>query len=264
MNSKKSAFLDFALDAAWQAGRTTQGYYQGDVVVQQKADNTPLTIADQQAERQLRQLIGNYWPDHGIIGEEYGRTETNSQYTWVLDPIDGTKSFVAGVPLYANLLALLDGDTPLLGVINLPALHEMIYAVRGEGCFWNGRRCHVSDVNELSKAVLLTSGLNYFGDKQAAWDRLLKESYIQRTWGDAYGYALVATGRADLVVDPAMYLWDSAPLQVIMEEAGGTFTDWQGEATIHNDESIGTNGKLFAQVMAIINDERKVMRDEGL
>lgn len=254
MNSETSALLDFALDAAWQAGRVTLGYYQAEIAVQRKDDNTPLTIADQQAEQKLREMITQYWPGHGIIGEEYGRTETNSKYTWVLDPIDGTKSFVSGVPLYANLLALLDGEKALLGVINFPALNEMVYAVRGEGCFWNGRRCHVSDVTEMKDAVLLTSGLHYFGAKQAAWDRLLKASYIQRTWGDAYGYALVATGRAEVMADPTMFLWDSAPLQVILEEAGGTFTDWNGNPTIHNTESIATNGKLFNQVMALIQE----------
>ncbi len=252
MNSEVSSLLDFALDASWQAGRVTLGYYQANVAVQRKADNTPLTIADQQAEQKLRELITQYWPDHGVIGEEYGRTETDSKYTWVLDPIDGTKSFVSGVPLYANLLALLDGEKALLGVINFPVLNEMVYAVRGEGCFWNGRRCHVSDVTEMKDAVLLTSGLNYFGGKEDAWDRLLKASYIQRTWGDAYGYALVATGRAEVMADPAMYLWDSAPLQVILEEAGGTFTDWKGNPTIHNAEALATNGKLFAQVMELI------------
>ncbi len=254
MNSEVSSLLDFALDAAWQAGRVTLGHYQAGVAVQRKADNTPLTIADQQAEQKLRELIIKYWPEHGVIGEEYGRTETNSPYTWVLDPIDGTKSFVSGVPLYANLLALLDGEKALLGVINFPVLNEMVYAVRGEGCFWNGRRCHVSTVAEMKDAVLLTSGLNYFGTvKQAAWDRLLRASYIQRTWGDAYGYALVATGRAEIMVDPAMYLWDSAPLQVVLEEAGGTFTDWKGSPTIHNAEAVATNGQLFTQVMELIN-----------
>lgn len=253
MTHSSEQLLDFALNAAWQAGRVTLRYFQTGVAVQKKADNTPLTIADQEAEQTLRRLIGDAFPEHGIIGEEYGRSPAkNSPYTWVLDPIDGTKSFVSGVPLYANLLALLDGQRALLGVINFPALDETIYAVRGGGCYWNGRRAHVSTTEKLSDAVLLTSGLNYFKQRQAAWDRLLRASYIQRTWGDAYGYALVATGRADVMVDPAMALWDAAPLQVIMEEAGGTFTDWQGSATIHNEESIATNGRLFDQVMALL------------
>lgn len=245
-------FLEFALGAAWQAGRLTLGYFQSGVAVERKADNTPLTIADQQAEQKLRELIGARFPDHAIVGEEYGRQESDSRYTWVLDPIDGTKSFVSGVPLFANLLALLDGDEAILGIINLPALNEMIYAVKGGGCYWNGRRCHVSTVDKLKEAVLLTSGLNYFGPKQTAWNQLLEATYIQRTWGDAYGYALVATGRADIMVDPAMYLWDAAPMQVILEEAGGTLTDWKGNATIHNHETIATNGRLLQQVMDIV------------
>lgn len=244
--------LDFAIDAVWQAGRLTLGYFQTAVAVQKKADNTPLTIADQKAEELLRRLISERYPSHSIVGEEYGRFDSDSPYTWIIDPIDGTKSFVSGVPLYANLLALLDGDKALLGIINFPALNEMIYAMRGAGCFWNGRRAQVSQTSDLKEAVLLTSGLNYFHEKQAAWERLLAATYIQRTWGDAYGYALVATGRADVMVDPAMALWDAAPLQVIMEEAGGTFTDWQGNATIHHPESMATNGRLYDQVMHII------------
>ena len=247
--------LDFALDAVWQAGRITLGYFQTAVSVEKKADNTPLTIADQQAEQKLRELISARFPEHSIKGEEYSDSETDSKYTWIIDPIDGTKSFVSGVPLYANLLALMDGEKALIGIMNFPALNETIYAVRGGGCFWNGRKAHVSTTENLKDAVLLTSGLNYFKDKQAAWDRLLKATYIQRTWGDAYGYALIATGRADVMTDPAMALWDIAPLQVIMEEAGGTLTDWQGEPTIYHEECIATNGRLLGQVLEIINQD---------
>ncbi|MCB8920460.1 MAG: histidinol-phosphatase [Ardenticatenaceae bacterium] len=248
-------FLEFALDAAWQAGRITLGHFQTGVQAERKADNSPVTIADKQAEQKLRELIGRYWPTHGIVGEEYGRSSAqDSPYTWILDPIDGTKSFVSGVPLYATLLALTDGDEALLGIAHFPALNETVYAVRGGGCFWNGRRAHVSSVNKLEDAVLLSSGTSFgnWTEKETAWNRLVDATYIQRTWGDAYGYALVATGRAEIMVDPAMALWDCGPLQVIMEEAGGTFTDWQGNATIHAGESIASNGALFEQVMAIV------------
>lgn len=253
MNSPSPhTLLEFALDAVWQAGRITLGYFQAGVAVDRKADNTPVTIADREAEQRLRSLITQYWPDHGIVGEEFGRSAATSQYTWLIDPIDGTKSFVSGVPLYANLLALLDGHSALLGVMHFPALNETVYAVRGEGCYWNGRRAHVSSVERLGDAVLLVSGLGEFGDKAAAWQKLCQATYIQRTWGDAYGYALVATGRAEVMVDPVMALWDCAPLQVILEEAGGTFTDWQGHATIHAGEGLATNGRLLAQVLHTI------------
>ncbi|HEY65751.1 MAG TPA: histidinol-phosphatase [Caldilineae bacterium] len=248
------SLLEFALDAAWQAGRITLGYFQTSVATERKADNTPVTIADRQAEQKLRELIERYWPDHGIIGEEFGSRESPSGLTWIIDPIDGTKSFVHGVPLYAVLIALIDSQTPLLGVIHFPALGETVYAARGEGCYWDGRRARVSTVSDLKDATLLASELDTFAShgKAEAWQRLIDATYIQRTWGDAYGYALVATGRAEIMVDPAMEVWDCGPLQVILEEAGGTFTDWNGVPTIYGREAIATNGVLFDQVMALV------------
>jgi len=247
--------VHFALDAAWHAGRVTLGYFQAGVAVERKADSTPLTIADREAERTLREWTARYWPDHGIVGEEFGASKGNSPYTWVFDPIDGTKSFVAGVPLYANLVALLDGDRAVLGVIHFPALGETVWAARGRGCYWNERRARVSDVADIGNAALLTSGLDLFGARQAGWDRLVSSTYIQRTWGDAYGYALVATGRAEIMVDPVMELWDAAPMQVILEEAGGTLTDWSGVATIHHRETVATNGALHGAVLAKIRGD---------
>lgn len=254
MNSEVKQFLEFALEAAWQAGRVTLGHFQTGIAVERKGDNSPVTMADRAAEQKLRELIGRYWPEHGIVGEEFGTVESSSRYRWVLDPIDGTKSFVSGVPLYSTLLALLDGETAVLGIIHQPALNDMIYAVQGEGCYWNGRRAHVSTTANLANAVLLSSDLNTFGKygKADAWPKLVEATYIQRTWGDAYGYGLIATGRADVMVDPQMALWDIAPLQVILEEAGGTLTDWNGIPTIHHNESIATNKILLPQVLQTI------------
>lgn len=246
--------LQFALDAVWQAGRITLGYFQRPVETERKADNTPVTLADKEAEKRLRELILKYWPDHGIIGEEYGQSPSNSPYTWIIDPIDGTKSFVSGVPLYGNLLALTDGERTLVGVANFPALDDMLYAARGVGCYWNGRRVQVSKVDKLAEAIVLTSEFNYFGKRMPVWQRIVDRSYIQRTWGDAYGYFLVATGRAEVMIDPAMHVWDTAPFQVILEEAGGSFTDWKGIPTIHHYESLATNGALFEEVMGIIKE----------
>ncbi len=248
--------LQFALDAAWQAGRITLGYFQTGVRASRKADNTPVTIADREAEQKIRRLIQEQWPDHGIHGEEYGRSPTTSGYTWRIDPIDGTKSFISGVPLYSTLLALMDGDKALLGVIHLPALSETVYAVRGEGCFWNGRRARVSSIDQLENAVVLCSEMERQEEygRQQAWQRIVNATYVQRTWGDGYGYALVATGRAEIMVDPALSPWDAGPLQVIIEEAGGIFTDWQGNSTIHAGEGIATNSALFKQVMALIGN----------
>lgn len=249
--------LNFALDATWQAGRVTLAHFQTGTAAERKADNTPVTIADREAELILRRLITEHWPSHALIGEEFGHaagSEGGNGYTWIIDPIDGTKSFVSGVPLYAVLLALVKDNQPVLGVMHFPALNDMVYAARGHGCYWNGRSARVSAVSKLSDAVLLASDLNTFAqyNRETIFQRLIRSTYVQRTWGDAYGYALVATGRAEIMLDPIMAVWDCGPLQVILEEAGGTFTDWKGTPTIFGAEAIATNGLLFDEVMAVV------------
>jgi histidinol phosphatase-like enzyme (inositol monophosphatase family) len=245
-------FLDFALDATWQAGRLLLGYFQTSVAVERKSDNSPVTIADRTAEQHLRSMISAKFPDHGIIGEEYGEQPGTGGLSWVIDPIDGTKSFTSGVPLYACLLALTEGDHTHVGVAHFPALGETVYAARGLGCFWNGRRARVSSVGAMADAVLLASEIGSYGDKAAGFERLVASTYIQRTWGDAYGYMLVATGRAEIMLDARMQVWDCAPFGVIMEEAGGTFTDWKGKPTIFGGEAVATNGVLFDRAMELI------------
>ncbi len=247
-------FLDFALEAAWEAGRVTLGYFQTNLLVELKADASPVTEADRRAEQVVRELVNRFWPDHGVIGEEFGQERPDAEFVWVVDPIDGTKSFITGVPLFGTLLALLHNQEPVVGVLYFPALNELVYAARHSGCFWNGRRARVSGVQELAQAKLVTSGLNSFAPqgKAKAWERLVGATAIQRTWGDAYGYALVATGRADIMVDPIMEVWDAAAVQVVVEEAGGTFTDWQGRPTISSREGIATNGALLEPVLALI------------
>jgi histidinol-phosphatase len=248
--SLKSA-LDFAVDAAWQAGRITLKYFQTGVAVDTKQDNTPVTIADRESEQLLRNLITRYYPDHGIIGEEFGTKvpTSDSGYAWIVDPIDGTKSFIHGVPLYGVLVALTHNDKSVVGVAHFPALNETIYAAVDEGCYWNGRRAKVSEISNLADAALMSSSVVIKGD---GWPKLVNSTRLQRTWGDAYGYALVATGRAEIMVDGGMAVWDCAPMPVIMEEAGGTFTTWEGVTTIHAPRSIGTNGKLLQATIEIL------------
>jgi histidinol phosphatase-like enzyme (inositol monophosphatase family) len=246
------SLMSFALDAAWQAGRITLGYFQTGLAVERKADSSPVTRADKEAEEKLRQLIQKYYPEHGIQGEEFGQQPGKTNLTWILDPIDGTKSFVSGVPIYATLVALVQDSTPIIGVAHFPALNETVYALRDGGAFWNGRRARVSGVSSLKDAVLLGSDVHMGEKKQPAWERLRQSTYFQRTWGDAYGYALVATGRAEIMCDSIMNVWDCAPFGVIMEEAGGTFTDWRGRPTIHGGESVATNGVLFEPTMRVV------------
>lgn len=245
--------LDFAQEAAWQAGKITLSYFGTGIVPELKSDRTPVTIADRQAEQRLRALIEVRFPDHSILGEEYGETNSGSRYRWILDPIDGTKSFVQGVPIYGVLVGLERDGEPVLGVCNLPALGEMIAAGRGLGCSLNGRRTLVSDVAELREAVFLTTDVEAYAQcgRQEVYDKLAGAARFSRTWGDCYGYTLVATGRAELMLDPAMSVWDCAALLPILREAGGTFTDWDGNATIHGPNAFATNGRLFEQALAI-------------
>lgn len=249
------AALHFALDSAYSAGRLTLGMFQRGIAVERKGDNSPVTAADRAAEEYLRQALHARFPADGIIGEEYGSEPGTSGLTWIIDPIDGTKSFTHGVPLYGCLLALVDeSNTPLVGVAHFPALNETVYARRGGGAFWNGRRAHVSATSELKDAIALCSDFNTWGQRQPAWQRVIDATYFQRTWGDSYGYSLVATGRADMMIDPWMAIWDCGPFGVILPEAGGTFTDWKGVTRIDGDEAFATNGLLFDAVLNLLGE----------
>jgi histidinol phosphatase-like enzyme (inositol monophosphatase family) len=249
--------LDFAQELAWQAGKITLAYFGTGVVPEIKADLTPVTIADRQAEERLRTMIAARFPDHGILGEEFGEANPGARYRWILDPIDGTKSFVQGVPLYGVLVGLERDDEPIVGVCFFPALNEIVAAGRGEGCTLNGRRAQVSNVVQLADAVLVASDTRSFEEhgRGAAYRELEQRVKFGRTWGDCYGHVLVATGRAELMLDPIMNSWDCAALLPIVQEAGGTFTDWNGVATIHGGNALSTNGLLFDEVMQIVRGE---------
>ncbi len=245
--------LDFATDAAWQAGKITLSYFGTRIVPELKSDQTPVTVADRQAEVHLRKLIDRRFPDHAILGEEYGETNSGARYRWIVDPIDGTKSFVQGVPLYGVLIGLERDGAPLLGVCYLPALDEMVGAGKGLGCTLNGRRVTVSAVGEMSQAVFLSSDVASFSERGSrdVYHTLERITRFSRTWGDCYGHMLVATGRAEMMLDPVMNVWDCAALLPILEEAGGTFTDWNGKATIHGPDAVSTNGLLLERVLEV-------------
>ncbi len=251
--------LDFAVGIAREAGAITLRYFKTAVVAERKADNSFVTIADREAERFLRRQIEQTFPDDAILGEEELAKPGTSGRRWILDPIDGTYSFVHGVPLYAVLIGLEVDADPLLGVVNLPALNETVYAARGLGCFYNDEPARVSSTASLDEALLLATDFGTcaeYGFAPAA-DALQLSVHARRTWGDAYGHVLVATGRADIMLDPVMNIWDCAALLPIVEEAGGTFTDWHGERTIDGGNAISTNGRLFEDVMVVIREEQK-------
>lgn len=248
--------LDFAVDAAWQAGKITLEYFQTNLDVKSKSDSSPVTIADKRGEEKLRDLISARYPGHGIVGEEFNEKEGDSAYRWILDPIDGTSSFIRGVGFYGVLVALEHGGECILGVANFPAMGELVYAATGMGCYWNGRRASVSKVARMDQATLLMTDIPslYQYGRGAAYEQISKAAAYQRTWGDCYGHILVATGRAEIMLDAIMNVWDCGPLLPILREAGGTFTDWKGEATIRGGNAISTNGALFEPVMKVINE----------
>lgn len=250
--------LEYARNIAYQAGELTLRYFYraGELAVEKKADASPVTIADRETEQFLRQRIAERFPDDAVFGEEFPNTEGTSGFRWFLDPIDGTKSFIHGVPLYSTLIGLEQEGHCIGGVIALPALQELVWAGSGLGAWHETKqgapkRCRVSECSDLAEATFLVSEVLTFDktNRREAYNRLEKSVRLTRTWGDAYGYVLVATGRAEVMVDPRMSEWDAAPLLVMLEEAGGRFTDWKGNATIYGKEGVATNGILHDAVL---------------
>jgi histidinol-phosphatase len=254
MQESNRSLLEFAVEVAWRAGRVTLAHFQTGIAAETKADASPVTIADRDAELIARELIEARFPNDGIVGEELGVVRPQAERRWILDPIDGTRSFVHGVPFYGVLLALEAGGEVLVGVAHFPALAETVYAAQGEGAWWNGRRAQVSNTSSLNQALVLTT--SYEGIERqnytAGWNRVRSQAGMVRTWGDCYGHALVATGRAEAMFDSVMSLWDAAALRPIIEEAGGVFTDWQGNVTHSGGSVISTNSALARDIRALL------------
>lgn len=255
-----SARLELALAAGREAAEITLRYFRRDnYEVEFKADTSPVTVADREAEQHLRRRISATFPEDAIVGEEFPAIDGVSGYRWILDPIDGTKSFVSGVPLYGTMIGVEREGRGVLGVVLLPGLDECVYAARGQGA-WSlkggeaPQPARVSSRRTLAEAVFVTTEVRTFAvrGQLQTYLNLEAESRLTRTWGDCYGYLLVATGRADIMVDPIMNVWDAAAVQPIMEEAGGTFTDWRGEPTIYSGEGVATNSLLLEDVLAIL------------
>jgi len=220
--------LDFAVDIARGAGAITYRHFKGSFLTERKADNSFVTVADREAERHLRARIAEAFPDDSILGEEEGEKSGTSNRRWIIDPVDGT---IHSCMECRSTVCSFEGE-PVLGVVNLPALGELVYAARGLGCFWNGEVARVSATSALDQALLLSTDFGVceqYGFGPAA-ESLQRQVQARRTWGDAYGHMLVATGRTDIMLDPVMNVWDCAALLPIQEEAGGTFTDWMESA----------------------------------
>ena len=262
------ARLDTALEAAQAAGRIVMRSFRSRIAIDVKADGSPVTEADRASERSLRSAIAARHPDDGVLGEELGEVAGGNEWRWILDPIDGTAAFLAGVPMFGVLVAVERAGVPVVGVLHFPALGETVWASAGGGAWHDGERASVSDVATIEEARVLTTDLAErpyaaIGGPRAAtamrlrgaWQRLATRAALARTWGDAYGYALVATGRADVMIDPALSIWDAAPLRVVLEEAGGLFTDADGNPTHTGGSGIATNRALRPLVDDILNTE---------
>ena len=266
--------LELANRIAKSAGQVTLKYFQTDQFsVDYKGDGSPLTVADREAETHLRAEIEAHFPDDAIQGEEFPSKPGTSGFGWILDPIDGTKSFISGVPLYGTMIAVekIDSDPAndnhprqaIIGSVYFPGLDEGVYAARGHGAFsFKGDQppvpAKVSQRNELGKSVLLTTSVSDFALRQSdqAYAELAQQFYFSRTWGDVYGYYLVAVGRAEAMIDPELNVWDAAAVQPIIEEAGGRFSDWNGDSKIDTGDAVGSNGKFHDQILHILNSQK--------
>ncbi len=256
--------LDFTVNLAYRAGRITLGYYNIGLRPDFKLDDTPVTAADRAAEEFVRREIEKAYPSHAILGEEFGESAPTRlpaskpvDRRWLIDPIDGTKSFMRGVPLYAVLIGLeIEGEVRV-GAAYYPALDEMLCAADGLGCWWNGRRVHVSEVASFDQAYVCFTNVRNMArcGRSEAWERINQAAFASRGWGDAYGYLLVATGRAEVMLDPIMNVWDCGPFPPIFREAGGYFGDWQGNPGHTYGEALACNQQLLPELMQMIQGE---------
>lgn len=240
-----------ARDILREAGERSLGWYRRDnLAVMTKSDGSPVSEADQDIERFVRDRLAEAFPDDGVYGEEYPEEPGVSGRRWIIDPIDGTKSFLRRVPLFANLLALEVGGVPTAGIINLPATGESVAAAAGAGCWWNDERARVSTTAALDGAYVLSTWLeDWPGD---VIDALHAERAVVRGWGDGYGYAMVATGRAEAIADFGAAYYDLAPMGVILREAGGTFTDLDGVERADSGHGLASNGFVHEGVRRIL------------
>jgi len=249
MTDDRSLLLEAVADVARVAGKIALGYFKSGLTVETKSDGSPVTIADRAAEDAARSWIASRFPGDSIEGEERGVNAASSHRRWIIDPIDGTKAFVRGVPLWGSLVAVCEGDEVIAGAANFPAVGEELAAAIERGAWWNGARCSVSSVDSMADATVLTTNPQFrlTPDLKPAWDRLASAARVARGWGDCYGYLLVATGRAEVMIDGVLADWDAAALYPAIVEAGGVFTDRSGRATPFGKSALATNAGLATE-----------------
>ncbi len=259
-------YLNFARQLAYRAGRITLSHYNKGIQHALKDDASPVTAADQVTEEFIRGEIEKNYPDHAIMGEEFGeKAGEENPFRWIVDPIDGTKSFMKGVPFYSVLIALEIEGVSRVGAVCFPALDEVLSAADGLGCWWNGRRTRVSEVSELKQAVFTYTSWSGFRTTKRleALERFHKECFFGRGWGDAYGYHMVATGRTEIMLDPTISIWDVAPFAPILREAGGYFGSWDGKEGHTHGEGLACNAALKKKIFKLIKSAASKAEDQG-
>jgi histidinol-phosphatase len=255
MNPEWKARYETAIDVARRAAQRALRYFHESVEVEWKHDQSPVTIADRETEQELRTALQERFPGDGFLGEEYGDTPGTTGFRWVLDPIDGTRSFVRHIPIWATLVGLEYRGEQIAGVAEVPTLGQTYHALRGQGAFCNDRRIRVSDVSRLNEAVMFYSSISWFvkAGKEKVFLDLSTRTQRQRGFGDFYGFVLVAQGSGEVMAEHGVHIWDVVALKPIVEEAGGRFTDWDGTPSVDRPDVIASNGKLHDEVLRILN-----------
>ena len=258
MNADWRERYEKAIDIAKKAGRIALDYFDQNLQVEIKGDSSPVTLADRRTEAFLREELQQAFPKDGFLGEEYGSTPGSSGYRWIIDPIDGTRSFIRGIPLWATLLGLEFNGELIAGIVDAAPLGHTYHALRGQGSFRNDRPIQVSQQGELAKSIVFYSSLSWFlkAGKEKEFIELVKRSERQRGYGDWYGFLLVAQGSGEVMVEEGVHAWDIAALIPIVEEAGGKMTDWDGRVDILRSDVIATNGLLHEETLGILQGRK--------
>ncbi len=250
----RSRALRVALAAAEKSGAIAHRAFGTRLKVETKADHTPVTAIDRACEEAMRRTITRAFPQDGFLGEEYGSTNPGADIRWIIDPIDGTKGYLRGIPFWGCLIAREVRGWLDVGVIHLPALGHTLWAVRGRGAFLDGRRIRVSRVADLRRAYVLNGDLEAFVQRGALarLARIARRSAVVRSLGDCAAYRWVATGNAEAVIEASLHPWDVAAVKIIVEEAGGRVTDWRGRDSHLIDNIVASNGRLHRRVLSLL------------
>ncbi len=252
--SELNNFKSFSRLLAYKSGEIIKRYFRSEIKVESKSDHSPVTIADKKAEEIMREIIIKEFPQHGILGEEFGNHNKDAEYQWILDPIDGTKSFICGAISFGTLIALTKNGVPILGVINQPVLEQFLLG-DNQVTLLNDEQVEVRPCKKIEDAVLVATDHFNIGKyhNQKKFDELAKRVKIYRGWGDCYGYYLLSTGFIDVMVDPIMSVWDSMALIPVVRGAGGVITDFNGNDPAKGKSIIAASSEIHSKIIKSLN-----------